>query len=167
MPSNISAKTLTSAPKLKYNKDSMTKTCTHCTKYFVTRGRLCTDASYLECDCPKCQGLCSCLPSAEDMLATAQHEYRLFCTAADTYAKYARTDGDSASALVNRSLKALLEQGKRFGDAFDAYMKLRADAPKTYCDCCGIETFAGLDKDGCSTCTSCSNGCDCAAKETK
>lgn len=123
MPSNISTKTLTSAPKLKYNKDSMTKTCKHCTKYFKTRGRLCTAASYLECDCPKCQGLCSCPPTTAALLATSQTEYRLFCEAADTYAKYARTDGNSASALFNQSLKSLLEQGKRFGAAFNAYMK--------------------------------------------
>ena len=103
---------------------SETKTiCKHCDTYFNTRGRLCTAASYLECDCPKCQGLCSCLPTTEVLLATTQHEYQRFCGAADVYARRVHAAEVPESAAVERALKVLLEQGKRFGAAFNACMK--------------------------------------------
>ena len=41
-------------------KRSKPARCRHCRKYFDELRRTCTKAVYLECDCPRCQGLCSC-----------------------------------------------------------------------------------------------------------
>jgi hypothetical protein len=34
--------------------------CRYCFYFFRALGRDCTKEVYLECDCPKCQGLCEC-----------------------------------------------------------------------------------------------------------
>lgn len=34
--------------------------CPVCEEYFDDLGRTCTATTHLECDCPKCQGLCIC-----------------------------------------------------------------------------------------------------------
>lgn len=105
-------------PKPPRKKHSKCKAC----YAFFQRFR-CSAAELLECDCPKCQGYCSCPPSTEDLLATSQHEYRKFCSASAVYAQYCREAEGQESTRVDRSLKALLEQGKRFAAAFNAYMK--------------------------------------------
>jgi len=85
--------------------------CKACYAFFQ-RFRCCA-AELLECSCPKCQGYCSCPPTTEDLLATAQTEYRRFCGYANEYA-ISRKEG---------VYQTMLTQGKRFGAAFNAYMK--------------------------------------------
>lgn len=105
-------------PKPPRKKSSKCKAC----YAFFQRFR-CSAAELLECDCPKCQGYCSCPPMTEDLLATSQTEYRRFKAAADEYAQRCREAEGQESESVDRSLKVLLKQGKRFGAAFNAYMK--------------------------------------------